>query len=80
MSEVTGRTKEKIVEVVQRMSEERARAVLEFAQFLSEREGWEATWEILRDPGMMEELRAGEEDVGAGRLHRWEGSDLRPCG
>jgi antitoxin YefM len=35
-------------------------------------ESWEETIEVLSDPELMEDLRASEEDVKAGRLHDWD--------
>ena len=72
MSREKGRSRERILRVLECLSEERARAVLDFAEYLNERQEWEATVEILKDARMMEELREAEEDVSAGRLHRWE--------
>lgn len=35
-------------------------------------ESWEETIEVLSDPELMEDLRASEEDVKAGRTYSWD--------
>lgn len=44
-------------------------AVLMSAQ---EYESWKETTEILADPGLMQAIREGEEDIEKGRVYDWE--------
>ncbi len=48
-------------ELVRQLSPERLRMAVEFLEFLKEREEWEATWEILSDPKMVEMIRRADE-------------------
>jgi hypothetical protein len=57
------------------LSPERLRVADDFLAYLEERESDEATEELLRIPGFLEELKLAEEDIRAGRLTRAE--DLR---
>lgn len=38
----------------------------------AEFESWKETTEILADPGLMQAIREGEEDIKAGRFYDWE--------
>ncbi len=47
--------------LLKQLSPERLKTAVEFMGFLREKEGWEATWDILTDPKMMEMIRKAEE-------------------
>ncbi len=49
------------------LSERHLAAAEDFLAYLQEREEAEATEELLRMPGIMDELRKAEEDIAAGR-------------
>lgn len=67
--------KERAKEVIDRLSEARIKLILDFIEYLDEKESWEATREILSDKGMMEDIKKADEDLKAGRLDEfvsWE--------
>lgn len=39
---------------------------------IAEYESWKETQEILNDPQAMADIKAGEADIKAGRVHDWE--------
>ncbi len=53
--------------LLKQLSPERLKTAIEFMEFLKEKEEWEATWDILTDPKMMEMIRKAEADRKAGR-------------
>ena len=60
--------KERTKQAIDRLSEARVRLILDFIEYLNEKEEWEATKEILEDKGMMEDIRACDEDLEKGRM------------
>ena len=58
--------KERTKQAIDRLSEARVRLILDFIEYLNEKEEWEATKEILEDKGMMEDIRACDEDIEKG--------------
>ena len=57
------------------LTPERLKVADDFLAYLEEREGEEATAELLALPGFLEALNSAEEDIAAGRLTAVE--DLR---
>lgn len=55
--------KERTKQAIDRLSGARVRLILDFIEYLNEKEEWEATKEILEDKGMMEDIRACDEDL-----------------
>ena len=45
-----------------------AAVIISAAEF----ESWKETDEILNDPGLMQAIKEGEEDLAAGRMHNWD--------
>ena len=60
--------KERTKQAIDRLSEARVRLILDFIEYLNEKEEWEATKEILEDKGMMEDIRACDEDLEGGEM------------
>jgi len=60
--------KERTKQAIDRLSEARVRLILDFIEYLNEKEEWEATREILEDKGMMEDIRACDEDLEKGEM------------
>ena len=60
--------KERTKQAIDRLSEARVRLILDFIEYLNEKEEWEATKEILEDKGMMEDIRACDEDLEKGEM------------
>jgi tyrosyl-tRNA synthetase len=63
----TGGCKSKLLEEVKSLSEERVRAVADFAAYLREREAWEATAEILGDDELVQEVKESRKAWAEGR-------------
>jgi tyrosyl-tRNA synthetase len=63
----TGGYKSKLWEEVKSLSEERVRAVADFAAYLREREAWEATAEILGDDELVQEVKESRKAWAEGR-------------
>lgn len=57
-----GGYKSKLLEEVKSLSEERIKAVADFAAYLREREEWEATAEILGNREMAQQIRRSRKD------------------
>jgi hypothetical protein len=53
----TGDYRGKLLEEVRSLSEERVKAVADFAAYLKEREEWEATAEILGDEELVQQVK-----------------------
>ena len=60
--------KERTKQAIDRLSEARVRLILDFIEYLNEKEEWEATKEILEDKGMMEDIRTCDEDLEKGEM------------
>jgi len=60
--------KERTKQAIDRLSEARVGLILDFIEYLNEKEEWEATEEILEDKGMMEDIRACDEDIEKGEM------------
>jgi len=60
--------KERTKQAIDRLSEARVGLILDFIEYLNEKEEWEATKEILEDKGMMEDIRACDEDLEKGEM------------
>ncbi|MBI2957775.1 MAG: hypothetical protein HYY32_02920 [Chloroflexi bacterium] len=67
----TGGYKEKLLEEVKSLSEDRIRAVADFAAYLREREEWEETAEILGNKGMVREIRKSRKAWSDGKKERF---------
>ncbi len=63
--------KAKAKELVDHLSEDKARVAVSFLEFLEEKECWEATKEILEDKELVEAIRRGKADVAKGRVRPW---------
>jgi hypothetical protein len=63
----TGGYKNKLLEEVKALSEDRIKAVTDFAAYLREREEWEATAEILGDKEMARQIKQSRQAWAEGR-------------
>ena len=57
------------------LSEEKLKVALDFIEYLKDREEWEASWEILGNKKMMEEIKIADKDWGKGEKENfvsWE--------
>jgi len=55
--------KKRAKDIIDRLSENKVRLILDFIEYLEEKEAWEATEEILSIKGMMEDIRETEKDL-----------------
>ena len=60
------------VKAVRGLPENRLRVVLDFIEYLKDREAWKATRDILADEDLVTSIRRGEADIKAGRVKRWD--------
>jgi len=63
----TKKYEERALASLKRLPEEKLRTVVDFIEYLQNKEEWEATWETLTDEQMMADIEAAEEDWKAGR-------------
>ena len=62
-----GEHKDRLLEQVESLSEERIKALADFAAYLREREEWEATAEILGDKEMAQDIGRSRKAWAEGR-------------
>ena len=60
------------VELIEQLSTEKLKAVIDHLNYLQDKEAWEATRELASDPEIAKSLERAEADVKAGRLKRWD--------
>ena len=60
------------VELIKQLSTEKLKAVVDYLNYLHDKEAWEATQELMGDPEIAKNLKRAEADVKAGRLKRWD--------
>ena len=60
------------VELIEQLSTEKLKAVVDYLSYLQDKEAWEATQELMGDPEIAKSLKRAEADIKAGRLKRWE--------
>lgn len=64
--------KKKAKEAIETLSDKKALVVLDFINYLSEREEWEATDELLSDKDLLMEYKAAREEIKKGNTVRWK--------
>ena len=62
---------EQAIELIQQLSTEKLKAVIDYLTYLQDKATWEATYELASQPEVVESLKRAEEDVKAGRLKSW---------
>jgi len=65
----------RVMEKIKTLSLERLRVVLDFIEYLEDKEEWEATLEVLRDEETMENIKAADDAWEARRMEEfvpWE--------
>jgi len=65
----------RVMEKIKALSLERLRVVLDFIEYLEEKEEWEATLEVLKDEETMKNIKAADEAWEARRMEEfvpWE--------
>ena len=67
----TKQLKNKAIDAISKLPEDRLQEVVDFAEYLERKEEVEATQEILSDKKLLEGIKAGIEDLKAGRIKQW---------
>jgi len=57
------------------LSYDKLKVAFDFLSYLEEREGWEATEELLQIPNLLEEYRQAKDEIEAGQTVKW--SEMR---
>ena len=65
-------TKDKALEILNILPEEKAKVALSFMEFLQEKDEWEATYEILQDRELVKTYKKGLKDIEEGNIEDWE--------
>ncbi len=63
--------RKKVNEAIKTLSEEKSRVVLDFINYLGEREEWEATGELLSDKKLLMDYKAAKEEIKKGNTVKW---------
>ena len=63
--------KKKAIEKLDVLSSDRLKVVLDFIEYLEQKEELDATLEILADEESMRNIRAADQDWEAGRMHEF---------
>ncbi len=69
--------KEKAKQTIDRLSEARVRLILDFIEYLDEKESWEATQELLEDKNIVEAYEEAESDLKEGKMENFIPWDKR---
>ncbi len=64
--------KKKVTEAIETLSEKKALVVLDFINYLREREEWEATDELLSDKTLLMDYKAAKEEIKKGKTIKWK--------
>jgi len=62
---------ERLGEIAGALPLKKLRQLVDFAQYLSSREEWEATLELLSDPGMARDIEEGKAQASKGEGRNW---------
>ena len=63
--------KEKAIETIDRLPQNRLKEVIDFVEYLENKESVEATQEILTDKALLNGIKKGIDDLKAGRCRPW---------
>lgn len=69
--------KEKAKQTIDRLSEARVRLILDFIEYLDEKESWEATQELLEDKNIVEAYEEAKSDLKESRMDNFIPWDKR---
>lgn len=64
--------KKKAKEAIESLSDKKALVALDFINYLSEREEWEATDELLSDKDLLVKYKAAREEIKKGNTVKWK--------
>jgi hypothetical protein len=63
--------KKRVKEVIETLSDKKARVALDFIHYLKEREEWEATTELLSDKKLLMDYKAARGEIKKGDTIKW---------
>ncbi len=63
--------KSKAKKVLDLLSEERARAILDLMEYLEEKEEWEATLDLVKNKQLLADYKEARKDLAEGRLENF---------
>ena len=64
--------KQQAATLIEQLSTEKLKSVIDYLNYLQDKEAWEATRELASDPEIVKSLERAEADVKAGRLKLWD--------
>jgi len=64
--------KEKAFTLIDQLPIDKLQTAVDFLAYLQDREAWEATFELMRDPEIMTSLERSSEDIKYGRVKKWK--------
>lgn len=74
--------KKRAKQLIDNLTTDKAKLILNLIEYLNEKEEWEATEEILSDRGMMEDIKKSEEDLKGGKMENfisWDKVKKKEC-
>ncbi len=57
--------------VIVQLPPDKLALLVDFAEYLRDREEWEATWELLSDPAMRRDVEEGRQQAAQGKGRPW---------
>ncbi len=64
--------KKRAKDAIENLSDKKARVVLDFIDYLKEKEEWEATAELLSDKKLLMDYKAAREEIKKGNTVKWK--------
>lgn len=64
--------KQQAVRLIEQLSNEKLRTVVDYLTYLHDKEAWEATYELASNPEIVKSLERAKADEKAGRLKSWD--------
>ena len=71
MNTTVASAKRRLTEAVEGLPRKQVEQLADFAEYLKSREEWEATRELLSDPGMRADVEEGRTEAASGRGRGW---------
>ena len=72
MTQTATQQQQMVRALLRRLPKAKLQVAVDFLTYLSTKEEWDATLEILHSPRLVQSLRRGQRDLQHGRWHRWE--------
>ena len=58
--------------LIEQLPKKKLKAAIDYLSYLSDKEAWEATYELASDAEIVKSLERAETDIKAGRLKSWD--------